>query len=131
MKRTPQYLFDRVVRQMIAQGGPSVSESGFCCYRGPGGRKCAVGAVLPDEAYFSDMEDTRVDHLADMEPPIEKAAAFNVWVEETLRPNLDLLASLQDAHDNRGDLDGILRAFRTVASFYNLDTAVLDEVAHA
>jgi hypothetical protein len=131
MKRTPQYLFDRVVRQMISQGGPSVDANGYCAYRGWDGRKCAVGAILPDEAYFSDMEDVRVATLADMQPPIEQAAAYKVWVDEVLTPNLEFLTALQSAHDDSGDLPGILDRMRSVGRHYALRIAATYEVAHA
>jgi hypothetical protein len=131
MKRTPQYLFDRVVRQMISQGGPSLSKSGFCSYRGPGGRKCAVGAILPDNAYFAGMEDVNVCGLADLEPPVKQAAAYKVWVDEVLTPNRNLLSDMQAAHDNSGNLDVILERLRDVAREHGLDAASLKEVAHA
>jgi len=54
---TRQEWFDTSVRGLRAQGGPSVCEvSGFCVYRGPEGRKCAIGFLIPDEKYDILME---------------------------------------------------------------------------
>lgn len=54
---TRQEAFDRVVRGLAAQGWErSVSERGTCLYRGPEGRKCAAGHLIPDDLYDPAME---------------------------------------------------------------------------
>lgn len=35
---------------------PSMGEDGICMYRGPDGKKCAAGVLIPDEEYESQME---------------------------------------------------------------------------
>ena len=47
------------------------SEQGFCSYRTTEGNKCAVGALIPDEMYVSDMECGMVYDLLE-EFPIVK-----------------------------------------------------------
>lgn len=54
---TPQEAFKTVAKHVLAQGRPSKNEEGMCVYRGPDGLKCAVGALIPDEAYDPRMED--------------------------------------------------------------------------
>lgn len=51
-----QEIFDRSCAGIVAQGGPSVSKNGKCLYRGPNGRKCAAGHLIPDETYSKKME---------------------------------------------------------------------------
>ena len=58
-----QETFDLVLNGMRAQGGPSavVDSSGHgvqCLYRGPNGRKCAVGLIIPDKDYNPSIEGT-------------------------------------------------------------------------
>lgn len=55
-----QELFDKAVAGLLAQDGPSVNESGFCVYFGPGNCRCAFGHLIPPE--FE--ERVRVNHNA-------------------------------------------------------------------
>jgi hypothetical protein len=134
---TNQEAFDAVVRHLASMNRQSVvieSEgldpfgeplSGSCAYRHPDGRKCAIGALIPDDQY---------------DPIIEKS---NVWSLVTgLRsgtPRLDagtistdLLINLQDAHDdwNNWDRTGFNRynLLEAIGKWYDLDTTVLKEV---
>jgi hypothetical protein len=60
----------------------------MCLYRGPKGKKCAIGALIPDEKYESSFET----HDVSSNPMIAKAAG--------LRSNQLYLAQyLQTIHD--------------------------------
>lgn len=49
---TNQEAFNRVWDHFVVKKGkPSMSKDGNCKYRGPNGAKCAVGVLIPDEAY--------------------------------------------------------------------------------
>lgn len=47
-----QVIFDQVVFTLAKQGHQSIDMTdGTCLYRGPEGRKCAVGILIPDDRY--------------------------------------------------------------------------------
>jgi hypothetical protein len=54
--KTRQELFNAVALALIAQRGPSFEVGKGCMYRGPNGRKCAAGHLIPDEVYRPTME---------------------------------------------------------------------------
>lgn len=56
-----QELFNQSVLGVYSQGKPSRDPVTLDCqYRGPDGLKCAVGHILPDEAYNSRLEGNTV-----------------------------------------------------------------------
>ncbi len=87
-----QAAFDNLVQAIIDQGGPSVSTTGACRYRGMDGRKCAVGFLIPDHIYRKSMEGKSYQILRDK------------FLELDLVPAIDtlhtLLPALQSAHDS-------------------------------
>ena len=97
---TPQEIYDTVAKHLFTQGRRSGDDrpqrGGFQCrYRGAEGTKCAVGAVMPDEAYDPDMEGHSIVGLFDPDATAEGGFKLPTWMKE----NLKLLVSLQDAHD--------------------------------
>jgi hypothetical protein len=48
---TRQEMFDKMVRGLAAQGWERSVAGDKCQYRGPGGRKCAVGQLIDDAEY--------------------------------------------------------------------------------
>lgn len=116
---TLQEMFDTATRGIISQGGKSADDYGECLYRGPDGRKCAVGWLISD--FVAEEHEGEGAHYI-----------------QTKRPNLfssrgwDLLDELQHAHDTSGVDDfGPGRVWsqrvRRVASRFGLSAAVLDE----
>lgn len=81
-----QQIFDEVAYGIIQQGAPSVNASGSCRYRGPNGRKCAAGHLIPDDRYKDSMEGCRVH-------------AVPYLGGQFAGPLLDFIAELQNAHD--------------------------------
>lgn len=55
-KARRQAAFDTMVRHLRKQGRPSVEARGCCRYRGPDGTKCAIGALISDDAYSPRLE---------------------------------------------------------------------------
>ena len=90
-----QYAFDVMWRGMEQQGWARSADNedpgANCRYRGPEGRRCPVGWIIPDEIYQSSIEDFSVDH----------ALVINFLVTNRLVPRLmiDDLARCQFAHD--------------------------------
>jgi len=59
---TLQEIFDKVVQHARTQGYRATNSRGMCQYR-YGGRKCFIGALIPDEDYEEAMEVSAVDAL--------------------------------------------------------------------
>lgn len=66
MSMTMQKIFDKVYVHLIKQGAksmrglPSCPDLPVCAYRGYNGTSCAVGCLIPDEAYTPEMEGVGV-----------------------------------------------------------------------
>ena len=131
---TPQEIFDTVARHLFTQGeradivldddtDDGVRKGFFSCrYRAPGGAKCAVGALIPDEAYSPSMEERNFSDVYDSFAPV-----LPLWMGDNLR----LLASLQSVHDDHhywGSTGSMREALANVADFYHLNASVLDNL---
>lgn len=120
-----QAIFNRVWAHAIAQNESSSSE-GRCLYRGPGGLKCFIGALIPDEAYEGRFDALQNEvPLMDLEEIVEVLEDKGVaGFEKKLNDSEDqFLLSLQSSHDNVGCDDWLLQAqenLRTVAVYYSL-----------
>ena len=124
-----QEIYDKTVRALHAQGGPSIRMGNHrhpvCAYRGQGGRKCAAGVHIPDEAYVPGME---MLHMADIFRPL----GFD-------HGQLLLLTALRRAHDtstaNQHGTDYATMPFkdtfpkslRDVANHFHLSSRTVDE----
>lgn len=84
-----QKIFDTVWNGIVSQGGASIDPvTVTCLYRGPNGRKCAAGWMIPNEK----------EHLIR-----ENCSIQSAWAEIALdmSPNeLEYLAILQRIHDD-------------------------------
>ena len=87
---TNQELLNKIYNALVLQDAPSISAGGECQYRGPDGKKCAAGFVLPDEYYSGDFEGLGVGepHMRSM----FQSAGFD-------SDNIALIKVLQEAHD--------------------------------
>ena len=52
-----QEVFDTAVPFLLKQNARSSYSGGNCYYRSPNGRKCAIGACIPDELYLPEMDN--------------------------------------------------------------------------
>lgn len=122
---TDQQIFDRVAVHLIEQGEPSLAYAGvsLCMYRGGEGRMCAVGRLIPDNAYDPDMERKSVLDLFNEFPRAMQVAGLE-WRQRWL------LQALQDVHDNHNPKDWDEQLGK-VASHYQLKTAALDAALEA
>jgi hypothetical protein len=118
---TPQQIFDTVVRHLLEQGEPCIDASGKCRYR-YNGKMCAIGVLIPDDVYNTNMEHHPVRQLVEGEWQSSLPAFF--------RDNLDLLRSLQQTHDH-WERDGTIEVWKRkmvyLAACCNIDASVLDE----
>ncbi len=97
-KLTNQQVFDLAATHLLTQNERSVDYdpqddrgSGKCMYRGVGGLKCAIGALIPDELYTPQIENTPVDVLINRSPKVKELFAGIHRM---------LLCALQRCHDN-------------------------------
>lgn len=94
---TQQQTFDMVITNMRTQGLPSVGLYGRCLYRGPHGRKCAAGGIIPDERFSPLFEDSNA--LVHVVECGEAATNPVCCVLRELGHDVELVAELQTAHD--------------------------------
>jgi hypothetical protein len=125
---TPQEIFDTVARHLFTQGeragisrddDDSYGDDFSCRYRAPGGATCAVGKLLPDDAYDPGMEGNPVDTLC---------SAYADRLPEWMLDNLGLLDRLQVAHDQESHWDSDKRMrweLSMVAHAFKLDDSIL------
>ncbi len=126
---TPQEIFDKVAKHLFTQGCRSAEldedTDSACLYRGPEGRMCAVGVLIPDELYNTDMEYMNAAYLIG-----NVGSPFPAW----MKANENLLHSLQISHDrshNWLNSEAMRERLRAVATQYALSSAVLDGLSFA
>lgn len=108
-----QQVFDKVAKHLLTQNAKSMApyDGGYtdCAYRGRGGLMCAVGCLIADEHYSSDLEGA-----------IASAGSVRAAVERsgiTDHEALLMLSGLQRIHDDYDPFEwaGKLRAFAKAA----------------
>ena len=82
-----QEIFDKVLAHLREQGKAAV-DGGKCKYRATDGSKCAVGCLIPDARYYSELEGHGPIYLL-AEGALPGIEAFHG----------SFLAELQEAHD--------------------------------
>lgn len=95
---TLQEIFDRVVRHARKQGCKSLGmwkpgHPGACAYRGDGGTKCFMGALIPDEVYDPRIEGCSVPSSRGLINRILRDSGVDVIT------HAEPLAHLQKIHD--------------------------------
>lgn len=118
-----QPIFDKTVEHLANQGERSIGKwfiaGNNCLYRGPKGRKCAVGIWIPDDEYNPNFEgDSLGDLIVDLQyqPPVIREAG--VHREQAIT----LLCRMQTAHDDTSsDVDHLKDQLRIIACDFNLN----------
>lgn len=133
---TLQQIFDKSVGGVLAQGDfAREGDGGSCCYRlicfGGSVRKCAVGQLVPDRAYDSQMEGFTICRLRTEECPSPASVALKRAlqageVDPDDEGTVHLLASLQTAHDTASSLHVFAQRCRRIAQWQGLSEAVID-----
>lgn len=115
-----QTMFDRVYRHfVIDRASPSVvftCGTVQCRYRGPNGERCALGLLIPDDAYEPTMEGTLALGLLDN----KLCARLGIDIDD-----VDFVDELQGAHDHSVDAgagfhDDLESKLRHIAARYDL-----------
>jgi hypothetical protein len=108
---TKQEAFDRMVRGLRDQGWrKSTFPDGRCAYRGEGGLKCAIGHLIPDEKYTSNMDNAW--------SPYGVLCEVKISVEDQ-RP-WSFLSDCQNAHDDAHNRLDMHQRLQAVAAEYSL-----------
>lgn len=87
-----QEAFDIALNGILSQGGPSQrggtgARNTHCLYRGPEGRKCAIGWLIPDDEYQVHFEEGSLGDVYEACPSLDGL-------------DDDILDRIQRAHDN-------------------------------
>lgn len=85
----------RIRDHLTKQGAASLADHGHgatCAYRGAEGRMCAVGCLIANEHYSTELEDQSAD-----EPVVMEALAKSGITEDAI----DLLCEWQNYHDGQ------------------------------
>lgn len=93
-------LFTKVAHHLIRQGRPAkikMKAVTACAYRGNDGTACAVGCLIPDHLYSSELELKRVCSVLDKH-------SITDWAK-SLNPHRDFLVELQIVHDSESVLN--------------------------
>lgn len=127
-----QEAFNDCVRVMKQQDWQrSVDADGQCMYRSPSGRRCAIGALLPDEILETQMEkegdyETLIS-INENNPSFESLPdQVKLWLYEKyeLDPNSEaserFFEELQTAHDGAAFLHPMTERFVIFAMKYGL-----------
>lgn len=81
--------FVKMANHLLTQNRKSIGDL-YCCYRGPDGLKCAVGALIPDEEYSLDFESFDINGLLSQ----------NKIPSSLSKLNINLLIRVQRIHDH-------------------------------
>lgn len=117
-----QEIYDTIVKHLFQQGKRSQNDR-YCCYRGPDDTKCSIGAILPDELYYPEMEGNKTIKAIINENPDR----FPQWMVD----NLGLLSELQNAHDKNFHWehpDNMRKALEKIAEVYKVSPSILKRV---
>ena len=91
-----QTVFDRALLALRKQGIASLSAGETCALRGQAGTKCAIGHLIPDDAYYEALEHVSgVGVVTGIDQALTNALEADV-----AKASVNLLADLQLAHDS-------------------------------
>jgi len=94
---TRQEALEIAYNQYVKQGGQSVNDNGYCVYRSPDGKKCAVGALISDEDYEPVFDYVNSESRTSFIDNYEKD--YKVFVELADQLGGNFLENLQYLHD--------------------------------
>lgn len=87
-------ILNKVIHVLSKQGKYSLNGGNLCAYRGHGGTKCAIGALIPDKKYDSSFEGQGLAGNAASNGCIIRATGIR-----NSQSNVEFLSSLQKIHD--------------------------------
>jgi hypothetical protein len=127
---TPQEIFDTIATHLFEQGCQSVKD-GMCLYRTDSGLKCAVGILIPDEAYDKKMDDIFGQGDTSIRSLI-LSGLLPSDLQKTFEDNQSLLLDLQWVHDQNYNWnydEDLKYQLEIVAANHKLDYSVLSKLS--
>jgi len=111
-----QEAFDKMVVHAFTQKSKALDAKGdVCMYRGEDGRKCFVGALIPDNEYDTSFEDQTI-HAIQRDNPIDCLDGISEG----------LLSGAQDIHDHHPTYNWY-NQFQLLSCEYNLNPSILNK----
>lgn len=101
-KEALQQAFDKAYLGLKAQGFERSHKNEACLYRGPDGKKCALGHVIPDEHYLPEMEHDSAFAVVEQYPEVVPVGLRGDWGKRALH-------RLQRCHDQALDPEDMQR----------------------
>ena len=92
-------IYERVSAHLLAQRAVSEDENGSCRLRG-GGRKCAIGSLIHDDLYCSDIEGVGIAYYQNSRDGALLRALLASGVDIYNEHIVKLLMELEELHDN-------------------------------
>lgn len=123
---TEQEIFNKVAAHLLTQKRPAKTADG-CRYRSRDGLKCAVGALITDEAYSADIEDRPCTSYVVLDA-IRRSGIAIGNDEDTIYGDggtVALLRRLQVVHDSFEPHEWALQ-LKTEAKRFLLDSSIVD-----
>lgn len=106
-----QEIFDEVVKGLESQSWiASIGENGYCQFRGLGGRKCAIGWLIPDDDYNKAFENLNGD-IERLLKKLEQSYTIEL---------LEFLWELRDLHDDLPNPEAMREGYRKFAKSHDL-----------
>lgn len=118
-----QKIFEKIIKHLIKQKVRSYDYCDIgCVYRGPNGTKCAVGCLLTDKIYRSDMEGNNIRGVISI---------YKYYLPKYIIDNEDFLSDIQFLHDEKinWNKNGLKRlVIKDFAKRHNLSIDFLKEI---
>lgn len=93
-------IYERVSAHLLAQRAVSEDENGSCRLRGGEGRKCAIGSLIRDDLYRSDIEGVGIAYYRHVRDGALLRALYASNVDVYDDQIIELLLELEELHDN-------------------------------
>ena len=112
-----QAIFDKIVNHLLSQNKRSVRHHSYdaqqCAYRGNDGLKCAIGCLIEDDNYSSELESLSVNTYA------VKYALIKSGINTESHTLMSMLGFCQNMHDSNPP-DTWMNSLKSVAEQFNL-----------
>ncbi|MFP4891261.1 hypothetical protein [Paraburkholderia sp. EG304] len=117
-----QDVFDVVAWHLLRQNAQAtLPNTARCMYRAPDGKRCAIGWLIPDDVYVSNIEFFGVRDLVELFSEQPHAVEFAKF----LSSHMLLLRDLQGMHDARAPHEWPM-TLRSIARLHGLRETVID-----
>jgi hypothetical protein len=117
-----QELFDKVAKHLLTQNAKALDSRGGCVYRAADGKMCAVGCLIDDKHYASDLEGKGIS-IDEIDTDVCTAVIQSIG--SPLDPHqLHMLQDLQSVHDDISPEEWP-EELHNFAEEYDLSTAIL------